>query len=78
MFRICLVAALSSAAACSVAYAQSVQFEGNRAVAQSTSKEAACAAASAAAKSKFPGRSTSSCQCGEVTTTTWSCFVSVE
>jgi hypothetical protein len=75
MFRTCLVAALSIAAACSVAYAQSVQFEGNRAVAQSTTKEAACEAASAAAKSKFPGRSTTSCQCTVVTTSAWSCFV---
>jgi hypothetical protein len=77
MFRICLVAAFSIAAACAVAYAQSAQVEGNRAVAQGRDKEATCAAATAALKSKFPGKSTSSCQCGAVTSD-WSCVVSVE
>jgi hypothetical protein len=77
MFRICLVATLSIAAACSAAHAQSPQVEGNRAVAQSRSKDAACTAAINALKSKFPGKSISSCQCGAVSVD-WSCTVSVE
>ena len=77
MFRICLVAMLGVAAACSVAHAQSAQIEGNRAVAQSRSKDAACTAATNALKGKFPGKSISACQCGAVSVD-WSCTVSVE
>jgi hypothetical protein len=52
MFKICLVATLSIAAACSVAHAE---VQGNRAIVTGPNKDAACAQATAEIKSKFPG-----------------------
>jgi hypothetical protein len=74
MFKICLVATLSIAAACSVAHAE---VRGNRAIVSSPNKDAACAQATNEIKSKFPKNSPSPCQCGAVTSD-WSCTVSAE